>query len=140
RVVEAWWTQRSVPAPAVAVLAVGLLVAMVVTGRVRESGQLVKFTPAGVMPEQPAEIDKVEMAAGTERWVFERAGSGWRGRDGRPAPASLVTSLDFSIKFMHVSPPIRVVGREEGAPVGLHGFGLDPPGYTATLYRPGAPG
>jgi hypothetical protein len=132
-------TARRLAAPAVAVLAVGLLVAMVVTGRVRESGQLVKFTPAGVMPEQPAEIDKVEMAAGTRRWVFERAGGGWRGRDGRPAPASLVTSLDFSIKFMHVSPPIRVMEREEWSLVGLREFGLDPPGYTATLYRRGTP-
>jgi hypothetical protein len=36
---------------------------------------------------------------------------------------------------MHVAPPIRVMARAEWAPAGLREFGLDPPGYTATLYR-----
>ncbi len=39
---------------------------------------------------------------------------------------------------MHVSPPIRVMERAEWGPLGLREFGLDPPGYTATLYRRGA--
>ena len=137
--VEAAIGARRLAAPAVAVLAVGLLAAMVFTGHVRESRQLVKFAPAGVMPEQPGDIDKVEMAAGSGRWVFERAKDGWRARDGRPAPASLVSVLDDSIKFMHVSAPIRVMERAEWSAIGLREFGLDPPGYTATLYRRGTP-
>ena len=36
---------------------------------------------------------------------------------------------------MHVSAPVRVMERTEWAPVGLREFGLDPPGYTAMLYR-----
>jgi hypothetical protein len=40
---------------------------------------------------------------------------------------------------MHVSAPVRVMEREEWAPIGLREFGLDPPGYTATLYRQDAP-
>jgi hypothetical protein len=129
---------RRLLAPAAALLAVGVLTAMVVSGHLRESKQFVKFVPAGVMPEPPGEIDRVEMTTSAGRWVFVRAPDGWRGApDGRPVPASLASHLDDSIKFMHVSAPIRVMEREEWSPIGLREFGLDPPGYTVTLYRRG---
>lgn len=129
---------RRLLAPAAALLAVGLLTAMVVSGHLRESKQFVKFAPAGVMPEPPGEIDRVDMTTSAGRWVFVRAPNGWRAApDGRPAPPSLVSHLDDSIKFMHVSGPIRVMERAEWSPIGLREFGLDPPGYTATLYRRG---
>jgi hypothetical protein len=122
----------------VALLAVGLLVAMVVSGHLRESKQFVRFAPAGVMPEAPAEIDRVEIRTSTGRWVFVRAPGGWQAAsDGRPLPVSLAARLDDSIKFMHVSAPIRVMERAEWGPLGLREFGLDPPGYTATLSRRG---
>jgi hypothetical protein len=127
---------RRLLAPAAAVLAVGILAAMVVSGHLRENRQLVKFAPAGVMPEAPAEIDRVELRANTGRWVFVRGRQGWRAAaDGGAVAASLAMHLDDSIKFMHVSAPIRVMERAEWAPIGLREFGLDPPGYTATLYR-----
>jgi hypothetical protein len=117
---------------------VGLLVAMIASGHLRESKQFVKFVPAGVMPEVPAEIDRVEMRGSGGRWEFIRGPDGWRmSPDGRALPASLATHLDDSIKFMHVSAPVRVMERTEWEPVGLREFGLDPPGYTATLYRRG---
>lgn len=125
--------------PAVgALLAVGLLAAMVVSGQLRESKQLVRFAPAGVMPDAPAEIDQVELRTATALRVFVRGPDGWRGSpDGHPLPSSLTASLDDSIKFMHVSAPIRVMERAEWAPAGLREFGLEPPRYTATLYRHG---
>ena len=125
--------------PAAALLAVGLLVAMVVSGPLREIKQFVKFVPAGVMSEAPTDIDRVEIRTSSRRWVFVRARGGWRaGLDGRPLPVSLAAHLEDSIKFMHVSAPIRVMERAEWRPLGLREFGLDPPGYTATLYRRGA--
>ena len=129
---------RRLLAPVAALLAVGLLIAMIVAGQWRENRQFVKFAPAGVMPEAPGEIDRVEMTTSAGRWVFVRASDGWRGApDGRPAPPSLASHLDDSIKFMYVSAPIRVMERAEWSPIGLREFGLDPPGYTATLYRRG---
>jgi hypothetical protein len=129
---------RRLLAPLVALLAVGLLVIMIVVGQSRENGQFVKFAPAGVMPESPGEIDRVEMTTSAGRWAFVRAPDGWRGAaDGRPVPSALASRLDDSIKFMHVSAPIRVMERAEWSPIGLREFGLDPPGYTATLYRRG---
>lgn len=129
------WPRRLV-APAAAVLAVGVLVAMVVSGQLMESKQLVKFAPAGVMPETPAEIDRVELRTNTGRWVFVRGRDGWQAAaNGGAVAPSLAVHLDDSIKFMHVSAPIRVMERAEWASIGLREFGLDPPGYTATLYR-----
>ena len=74
-------------APVVALLAVGLLIAMIVAGQSRENGQFVKFAPAGVMPESPGEIDRVEMTSSAGRWTFVREPDGWHGAsDGRPVP------------------------------------------------------
>jgi hypothetical protein len=127
-------------APVVAVLAVGVLAAMVISGHRRESGQLVKFAPAGVMAEAPAEVDRVELRRNDGRWLFVRGRDGWRpAAGGGPVTASLAAHLDDAIKFTHVSAPIRVMERAEWAPIGLREFGLDPPGYTATLYRRDAP-
>lgn len=132
--------RRRWPAPAAALLAVGLLAAMALSGHMRESRQLVRFVPAGVMPEEPAEIDRVELRRGDAKWVFARGLGGWQTvPDGRAVPVALVTSLDESIKFMHVSAPIRVMERSEWDPVGLREFGLDPPGYAAILFRRNAP-
>jgi hypothetical protein len=131
---------RSFLAPAAALLAVGLLTTMVVSGHLRESRQLVRFQPAGVMPEAPSEIDRVELRTGTGRWVFVRGSDGWRAaQGGRVLSGSTASSLDDSIKFMHVSAPIRVMEQADWASSGLREFGLDPPGYTAILYRGNTP-
>jgi len=125
-------------APVSAFLAVGLLVAMVVSGHLRESKQFVKFVPAGVMPESPDEIDRIEVTTSAGRREYVRASDGWRAGPAGPfAPRSLASHLNDSIKFMHVSAPVRVMERTEWSPLGLREFGLDPPRYTATLYRRG---
>jgi hypothetical protein len=70
--------------------------------------------------------------------MFVRGPDGWRAaQGGRVLSGSAASSLGDSIKFMHVSAPIRVMEHAEWAPVGLREFGLDPPGYSATLYRRG---
>jgi hypothetical protein len=69
-----------------------------------------------------------------------RGPDGWReAHGGRVLSGSTASSLDDSIKFMHVSAPIRVMEQAEWAPSGLREFGLDPPGYTAILYRGDTP-
>lgn len=123
-----------------ALLAVGVLIAMTISGHLRESKQFVKFVPAGVMPETPAEIDRLEIRTGAARWEFRRGPGEWRRAPGNTSvPPSLARHLDNSIKFMHVSAPVRVMQRDEWAPIGLGEFGLDPPGYTAVLYRGATP-
>jgi hypothetical protein len=119
-----------------ALLAVGFLVAMTLFGQARESGQFVRFVAAGVLTETPAQVDRVELSAGDRRWVFTRTAGGWRITPGpRPAPPSLATHLDDSIKFLHASAPVRVMERSEWAEHGLREFGLDPPAYSAALFQ-----
>jgi hypothetical protein len=119
-----------------AAAAIGFLAVMVVSGRVRESGQFVRFVAAGVLPETPAEVDRVDLTAGDRRWVLRRAADGWRLEPGsRPVPRSLATHVEDSVKFMHASAPIRVLERSEWAEQGLREFGLDRPAYVAALYH-----
>ena len=141
RVVESTvvWPRRAGPF-ALATLAIGFLIAMAMSGRVRESGQFVRFAPAGVLPDPPAAIDRVELGAASRSWVFRRSPGGWRTEaDARPVPLALATHLDGALKFLHVSGPIRVLERAEWSEHGLGEFGLDPPAYFATLFRDGRP-
>ncbi|HEU4438909.1 MAG TPA: hypothetical protein VFT36_06645 [Methylomirabilota bacterium] len=109
---------------------------MALSGHLRENRQFVAFKPDGVMLEAPGDIDRVELRSGDRRWTFVRGAEGWQtAPEGRPLPGALATSLEASIKFMHVSAPVRVMERAEWDAVGLREFGLDPPGLTAVLYR-----
>ena len=119
-----------------AALAVAFLVVMARSGHVRESGQFVRFTPGGVMSIPPARIDRVELAGASRRRVFTRAAGAWTMEpDGRQVPGSLARHLDDSIKFMHVSPPVRVLEPAEWSSQGLREFGLESPAYSASLFE-----
>lgn len=117
-------------------LAVGFLVAMAMSGRVRESGQFIRFAAAGVLGDAPARVKRVEMIRNSERWVFARTAEGWRREPGLPSvPPPLATHLNDAIKFLHVSAPVRVLTRQEWAEQGLSEFGLDRPVVSAVLYE-----
>jgi Domain of unknown function (DUF4340) len=119
----------------VAALAVGFLLLMAVSGHVRSMQNLVRFEAAGLMPEAPDYIDRVELTAGGQRLVFTRRDPGrWAvGASAGAFPAGGASRLDASLKFMHVTAPIRVLsrGEYEGQPLGE--YGLDPPRYTVSL-------
>jgi hypothetical protein len=118
--------------------AIGFLVAMTLSGRFPESGQFVRFVPAGVVAETPEQIDRIELTTSDRRWAFERIATGWRAEPrGTSVPPALATHLDDSIKFMHVSAPVRVMDRAEWGAQGLKEFGLEPPAYSAALFRGG---
>jgi hypothetical protein len=117
---------------------VGFLAVMALSGRGRDSGQLVRFVPAGVLAEVPARVDRIELAAPARRWVFRRTAGEWQMEPGsHPVPRSIATHLEDSIKFLHVSAPVRVMERTEWAAQGLGEFGLDPPAYSASLFQEG---
>lgn len=124
-----------------AAFAVGFLITMALFGRVRESAQFVRFVPAGVLAEAPAEITRIELTGSVRRWIFTRTVEGaWRrDPDPRPVPPSLATRLDDALKFLHVSAPVRVLARAEWAEHGLREFGLDRPGVSAVLSHEARP-
>jgi hypothetical protein len=119
-------------------LALAFLSVMALSGQIRESGQFVRFVPAGVLQQTPADIDRVELIAGAGRWAFTRTDGQWQVEPrAQPVGRSLSTHLDDSIKFLHVSAPIRVMERDEWAEQGLREFGLDPPEYSVALFQSG---
>ncbi len=132
--------RRRWPAATAALVAVGFIAAMVWFGREPESTWLVKFEAGGVLAVTPDRISRVELAAGGRRLVFVRASSGWTAEPGAaPAPPPLVARLENSLKFMHRSAPIRVIGRDEYQGTPLTEYGLDPPRYTVALFEGGRP-
>jgi len=121
-----------------ATLAVGFLVVMAMSGRVRESGQLVRFVAAGVLDAAPARVSGIELTDSSRTWAFARTANGWRrAADQRPVGPELATHLEDAIKFLHVSPPVRVLERQEWAEYGLGEFGLDRPALSAVLFEDG---
>jgi hypothetical protein len=130
---------RRLLALAGAALAVGFLVAMTISGRVRASGQFVRFVAAGVLSEAPAQVSHIELIGTGRRWVFTRnAERGWRrDPDQRPVLPPLATHLDDALKFLHTSAPVRTLDRQEWAEHGLVEFGLDRPALSAVLSNGG---
>jgi len=129
---------RRLLACAVAALAVAFLLVMTIAGRPRESGQLVRFVAAGVLTEAPARIDRVELSGNGRRWTFARVAEGWlRDAERGRVVESLARHLDDGLKFLHASPPIRVLERREWAEHGLGEFGLEPPAVSALLSNDG---
>jgi hypothetical protein len=122
---------------AAALAAVGFLLAMVLWGRAPETRNLVKFEAAGLVAQSPDRIDRVELATDRGRWALTRIGAGqWAmAPSGAAAAAPLASHVELSLRFMHVTAPVRVLSREEYARGHLEEFGLDPPRYTVSLHR-----
>ncbi len=117
--------------------AVGFLLVMVVSGRTRPMQNFVRFEAAGFMREMPDQIDRVELTAEGQRLIFTRRGPGrWTvAPSAGELAAGTVSHLEMSLKFMHVTGPVRVLSRDEYQPAGLREYGLDPPRYTVSLHR-----
>jgi hypothetical protein len=121
--------------------AVCFLLLMAVAGRPPRLQSLVAFEAAGVMPEPPALVDRIELAAEGGHWTFTRRGEReWAvSPSADPGPFSLASHVEMSLRFMHVTAPVRVLARDEYTPEHLEEFGLEPPRYTVSLHRRGHP-
>jgi len=134
-------TVRRILLAAAGLLAVGFLLVMVVSGRTRPPPNLVKFEAAGLMREMPDHIDQVELAGDGRRWIFTRRERGrWTVAPGADElTAVTVSRLEMSLKFMHVTAPVRVMSPDEYQGEALREYDLDPPRYTVSLHRGGRP-
>jgi len=121
----------------VALLAVGFIAAMALSGARPEGQWFVKFEATGLMRETPERIDRIELTATGRRLHFVRVGSGAWTAEGGPSQVSapLASHLEMSLRFMHVAAPVRVMRRDEWEGVRLEEFGLDPPRYAIALHQ-----
>ena len=126
-----WWSVT------LALLAVAFMVAMVLTGSLRETRQLAKFEAKGVLKVPPEHVRRVELRVGEHTVTFVRApNKGWV-QSGRQdvATGELLEHLTEAVLLMHTSGPVRVMHRDEYHGTPLQEFGLDRPRYSLALFE-----
>ena len=118
-----------------ALLAVGFLVAMVLTGRLPETRQLIKFEARGVLAVPPEQVRRVDLHVGQHTTTFVRLSDhAWvAGKSQEPINSELQEHLEQAIAFMHTSRPVRVMHRDEYHGIPLHEFGLEQPRCAVVL-------
>ena len=118
-----------------ALLAIGFLLAMLLTGKLPETRQLVKFEARGVLAVPPEQIRRVALLIGEHTTTFVRLSDDiWGvGKDQEPISGELQEHLEQAMAFMHTSRPVRVMHRDEYHSTPLHEFGLEQPHCAVVL-------
>ena len=118
-----------------ALLAVGFLLAMLLTGKLPETRQLVKFEARGVLAVPLEQVRRVDLHVGEHTTTFvrlsERAWVGGKGQE--PISGELQEHLEQAIAFMHTSRPVRVMPGDAYRGTPLHEFGLEQPRCAVVL-------
>ena len=121
-------------ASVVAVVALGYLIAMVVTGALPENRQVVQFEAAGVLNQTPESITRVTLVTQDGSYVFERRDSDWVNANGKKALDSQAGKLlDRALKIMHNSKPVRVLEHKDIADTSPAEFGLEQPRLSVAM-------
>jgi len=118
-----------------ALLAVGFLLAMVLTGKLPETRQLAKFEARGVLAVSPQQVRRVELHVGEHTTTFVRLSDhAWVGGQGQETiSGELHEHLDQAVFLMHTSGPVRVMQRDEYRSTPLQEFGLTRPRCSVVL-------
>ena len=118
-----------------ALLAVGFLLAMLLTGKLPETRQLVKFEARGVLAVPPEQVRRVDLHVGEHTTTFVRLSDhAWMsGKGQEPISGELLEHLDQAIAFMHTARPVRVMPRDAYRDTPLHEFGLEQPRCAVVL-------
>jgi hypothetical protein len=108
---------------------------MLLTGKLPETRQLVKFEARGVLAVPPEQVRRVDLHVGEHTTTFVRLSDhAWMGGKGQePISGELQEHLDQAIVFMHTSRPVRVMHREAYHGTPLHEFGLEQPRCAVVL-------
>jgi hypothetical protein len=118
-----------------ATLALGYLVAMVVSGAMPVQRQLVRFEAKGVLKDPPERIRRVELSRGPQRVTLLRTGEKqWTTVDGADIGA-VGGRVSMAVQMMHTSAPVRELEEAELAGLDSAPFGLDTPQIAAALYE-----
>lgn len=121
---------------ALAAAMVALIGALALTGKPPGEGMLRRFEPGGIVAARPADIQRVEMRSGRERFTLRRTPAGSWAFDGPGAPAAsseLAAHLETALRFMNVSAPTRTLEPGDYRDTDIADFGLDPASFTVSL-------
>ena len=131
---------RRLAMPLLALLALGWLVAMVVTGTQPVQRQLVKFEAKGVLRLEPEAVQRITLGRGAQQVVLVRKREGgWALEDGGAVEGAAATHLDTAVKMLNRSGPVREMAAQELVGVDTRPFGLEDPVVVATLAGSGGP-
>ena len=129
-----WW-------PGVlALLALGYLVAMVVTGALPRQRQLIEFEARGLMRQTPESVIRVEVTRAGGRSVFLRDGAGgWILDGGGPIAPEAARRVSMAVQFLNTSAPLRYLAQKELVGMTPAAFGLDRPVVAARVFNAQGP-
>ena len=130
---------RRLAAPIAAMLALGYLGAMVVSGAQPVQRQFVAFEAKGPLKTPPERIRRVELVRADKRVSLRRRGeNGWTMPSGGEIDTAMAKRISMAVEMMHNSGPVRDIppGELQGADPAA--FGLDRPRLTAKLYESNA--
>ena len=125
---------RRLAMPLLALLALGYLVAMVVSGAQPVQRQLVKFEAKGVLQLEPEAVQRVTLGRGARQVVLVRRGEGgWVLEAGGTVEGAAATHLDTAVKMLNRSGPVRELAAQDLAGVDTRPFGLEDPVVVVTV-------
>jgi hypothetical protein len=123
-----------------ALLAVGYLIVMVVTGALPRQRQLVEFEARGLMREPPEVAVRVEVMHAGLRSAFVRdATGGWSLEGQGPISAEAARRVALAVQFLHTSAPLRHLAQKDLLGMTPATFGLDPPVVAASVHAAQGP-
>ena len=125
-----WWPGM------LALLALGYLVVMVVSGALPRQRQLVEFEARGLMREPPESVVRVEvMQAGVQSVFLRNAAGGWILDGTGPIAAEAAQRVSMAVQFLHTSAPLRHLAQHELVGMTPAAFGLDRPVVAARVHN-----
>jgi len=118
-----------------ALLAVGYLVIMVVTGALPRQRQLVEFEARGLMREPPESVTRVELMHAEIRSIFVRDGAtGWILDGQGPITPEAARRVSLAVQFLNTSAPLRHLSQKELVGMTPAAFGLSRPAVAASVF------
>jgi hypothetical protein len=113
------------------------LIALALHGQ-RPDSSLARFDGAGVMTTiLPADVVAVQVTAGGRAWRFQRAAERRWTLAGGASKADPSEAVERGLRFLHVSAPQRVMGRDEITTPVPDEFGFAPPRYVVAAHTAG---
>ncbi|MEO8158022.1 MAG: hypothetical protein ABI648_09515 [Betaproteobacteria bacterium] len=122
---------------AAAIVALGYLTVMLVTGALPENRQIAEFEATGLLTQLPESVNRVEVRLAGKSAEFSRQGAGWAAKDGLVLDPARAAALERALKFMHNSGPVRVMAPEEIAGSKPESFGFSDASLSVALSGPG---
>lgn len=129
---------RRLAVPATAIVALGFLGGMVLSGSQPALRQNVKFEAKGLLDRPPEQVRRVELSRGGEWLTAVRTGEKrWATPDGTDLGEEAGKHLSMAVQMMHTSAPANEISAAELPGADVAAFELDPPRLVARLYVDG---